>query len=160
VTEPGPRVERAAPADAAPLAALAAESLSEPWSEAAFASELRLPAARVWLIRGPAGAPAGYLAAHRVLDELQIHSLAVAPAVRRRGLGRALLERALAEPGLRLAHLEVRCNDASAQAFYAALGFGRVGRRPGFYPGGIDALSLRRVVVARAEAPPPGPPRG
>jgi ribosomal protein S18 acetylase RimI-like enzyme len=140
------RVERAAPADAAALAALAAASLPEPWSEAGFAAELAAPTARVWLVRGPAGAPLGYVAAHRVLDELQVHSLAVALAERRRGLGRALLERALGEPGLRVAHLEVRCNDASAQAFYAALGFEPVGRRPGFYPGGVDALAMARTM--------------
>jgi ribosomal protein S18 acetylase RimI-like enzyme len=151
-----PRVERATPADAAALAALAAESLPEPWSEAGFAAELAAPAARCWLLRGPAGVPLGYLAAHRVLDELQIHSLAVAPGERRRGLGRALVEHALAaEPGVRVAHLEVRCNDASAQAFYAALGFGPVGRRAGFYPGGIDAVSMSRAI----HAAPPAPPR-
>jgi ribosomal protein S18 acetylase RimI-like enzyme len=142
------RVERAGPADAAALAALAAASLPEPWSEAGFAAELGAPAARVWLVRGPAGGPVGYLAAHRVLDELQVHSLAVAEAERRRGLGRALVEHALAEPGLRVAHLEVRCNDASAQAFYAALGFRPVGRRPRFYPGGVDALTLARPMTA------------
>lgn len=153
MSDPGARVERAAPTDAVALAALAAESLPEPWSEAGFAAELAAPAARVWLVRGPAGAPAGYLAAHRVLDELQIHSLAVARRERRRGFGRALVEHALAaEPGLRAAHLEVRSNDASAQAFYAALGFRPVGRRPRFYPGGTDALSMTRAI--------PGSPRG
>jgi ribosomal protein S18 acetylase RimI-like enzyme len=153
VSETGARVERAAPADAAALARLAAESLPEPWTAAGFAAELAAPAARVWLIRGPAGGPAGYLAAHRVLDELQIHSLAVAVPARRRGLGRALVEHALAaEPGLRAAHLEVRSNDASAQAFYAALGFRPVGRRPRFYPGGVDATSMSRSLGR--------PPRG
>ena len=147
MTDGGPRVERAVPADAAALAALAAESLSEPWSAAGFAAELKAPAARVWVLRDPAGAPLAYLAAHRILDELQIHSLAVARPARRRGLGRTLVEHALhAEPGLRAAHLEVRCNDASAQAFYAALGFRPVGRRPRFYPGGVDALTMTRAL--------------
>jgi ribosomal protein S18 acetylase RimI-like enzyme len=145
----GRRITRAAPADAAALAALAAESLPAPWSEAGFVAELAAPAARVWVARGPAGEPLGYLAAHRVLDELQVHSLAVAPVERRQGLGRALFEHAFAaEAGLRAAHLEVRCNDASAQAFYAALGFRPVGRRPGFYPGGLDALSMTRLLAA------------
>jgi [ribosomal protein S18]-alanine N-acetyltransferase len=156
VSEGGPRVERAAPADAAALAALAAE-LPTPWSEAGFAGEIAAPAARIWLIRGPAGAPVGYLAAHRVLDELQVHSLAVAPRERRRGLGRALVEHALAaEPGLRAAHLEVRCNDASAQAFYAASGFRPVGRRPRFYAGGIDALTMTRTVGVDERPSPRG----
>jgi ribosomal-protein-alanine N-acetyltransferase len=99
----------------------------------------------VWVARGAAGEPVGYLVAHRVLDELQILSLAVAEGRRRRGAGRALLERALAsEPRLRVAHLEVRSNDAAAQAFYHRAGFRPVGVRRGFYPDGVDALLLAR----------------
>jgi ribosomal-protein-alanine N-acetyltransferase len=140
-----PLVARAAPGDAAAIAAIAAEALPEPWSEAGFAEEIGLPEARVWLARGGAGEPVGYLVAHRVLDELQVLSLAVAQGQRRRGTGRALLERALAsEPGLRVVHLEVRSNDAAAQAFYHRVGFRPVGLRRGFYPGGVDALLLAR----------------
>ena len=143
-----PAVERASPGDAAALARLAREALPEPWSEAGFAAELAAPPARVWVVRGPAGAPLAYLAAQRILDELHVVSLAVRAPSRRRGLGRALLEHALAaEPALAAAHLEVRANDADAQAFYRRLGFVPVGRRPGFYPGGIDAVLMTRSVT-------------
>ena len=137
-------ISRAGPEDAPALAALAAAALPEPWSEAGFAAELARPEARVWLARGGGGRVLGYLAAHRVLDELQVLSLAVASGERRHGIGRALLERALAEPGLAAAHLEVRSNDAAAQAFYERVGFRRVGLRRGFYPGGVNALLLSR----------------
>jgi ribosomal-protein-alanine N-acetyltransferase len=139
-----PRIERARVADAAALARLAAESLPEPWSEHGFAEELEAPGARVWLVRDPAGEPIAYLVAHRVLDEIQLVSLAVAATHRRRGLGRALVERALADAALASAHLEVRSNDAGAQAFYARLRFRPVGRRAGFYAGGIDAIAMSR----------------
>ena len=141
------RVELATPADAAALARLASAALPEPWSEAGFAEELAAPEARVWLVRGPAGAPVAYLVAHRVLDEMQVLSLAVDAAQRRLGLGRALVEHALADdPTLLSAHLEVRSNDAGAQAFYARLSFRPVGRRTAFYPGGIDAISMSRAL--------------
>ena len=39
-----------------------------------------------------------------------------------------------------------RSNDAGARAFYQRLCFEAVGRRPGFYPGGIDAISMTRAV--------------
>jgi ribosomal protein S18 acetylase RimI-like enzyme len=143
-------VERAARADAPALARLAAAALLEPWSEAGFAAEIGAAASRVWVIRGPAGALVGYLAAQRVLDELQVISLAVVAPSRRRGLGRALVEHALAaESGLAAAHLEVRSDDAGALAFYQRLRFAPVGRRPGFYPGGIDAISMTREVKSR-----------
>jgi ribosomal-protein-alanine N-acetyltransferase len=151
VSSEPPLVTRAAPGDAAALAAIAADALPEPWSEAGFAEEIGLPEARVWVARDPAGGAVGYLVAHRVLDELQVLSLAVAEGRRRRGAGRALLERALAsEPGLRVAHLEVRSNDAAAQAFYERVGFRPVGVRRGFYPGGVDALLLARAAPSAA----------
>jgi ribosomal-protein-alanine N-acetyltransferase len=147
----GLRIEPARSGDAAALAAIAAEALPEPWSEAGFAEEIGLPEARVWLARGGTGEPLGYLVAHRVLDELQVLSLAVVKEQRRRGAGRALLERALAsEPGLRVVHLEVRSNDAVAQAFYHRVGFRPVGLRRAFYPGGEDALLLARPAPGAA----------
>jgi [ribosomal protein S18]-alanine N-acetyltransferase len=140
-------VERARSSDAAALARLAASALPDPWSEAGFAEEIAGPSSRVWIVRGPAGAPLAYLVVHRVLDELQVLSLAVAAPHRRQGLGRALIEHALAVDGaVAAAHLEVRSNDAGAQAFYQRLCFEAVGRRPGFYPGGIDAISMTRAV--------------
>jgi ribosomal-protein-alanine N-acetyltransferase len=150
VSEEPPSIERAGPGDAPALAAIAAEALPEPWSEAGFAEEITLPEARVWLARGSKGHALGYLVAHRVLDELQILSLAVASGQRRRGTGRALLERALAsEPSLRVVHLEVRSNDAAAQAFYDRVGFRPVGLRRGFYPDAADAVLLARTVATR-----------
>ena len=139
------RVERARGDDAAALAEIAKAGLTDPWSEAAFAEEIEAGEARAWVVRDPGGRAVAYVVARRVLDEIQILSLAVAPAWRRRGLGNALVEHALAaERGWSSAHLEVRSDDAGAQAFYAALGFVGVGRRPGFYRGGIDAITMRR----------------
>ena len=143
------RVEPARGADAAALAGIARAGLPEPWSEAAFAEEIEAGESRAWVVRDPAGAPVGYLVARRVLDEVEILSLAVTPARRRRGLGSALVEHALAaENGWTSAHLVVRSDDAGAQAFYAGLGFRRVGRRPRFYRGGIDAITMRREAAS------------
>ncbi|MEN8160877.1 MAG: GNAT family N-acetyltransferase [Myxococcota bacterium] len=146
VTEAPALLRRARAEDASPLASLAAAALPEPWCEAGFRAQLARPEARVWLARAGAE-PVGFLAAHRVLDELQILALAVAAPARRRGTGRGLLERALAsEPDAREVHLEVRSNDAAAQVFYARQGFLPVGRRPAFYPDGVDAVLMRRTL--------------
>ena len=132
--------------DAAALAATAAATLPEPWTKAGFQAQLSLPKARAWLAREGART-VGFVVAHRVLEELQVLSLAVAAPFRRLGTGRALLEKVLeSEPGLREVHLEVRSNDAAAQAFCRRVGFGEVGRRPRFYPGGVDAVLMRRAL--------------
>ena len=142
-----PQVEAATAQDAPDLARLAAAALPEAWSERGFAEEIEAPQARVWVARGPAGSPIAYLVAHAVSEEIQVLSLAVDAGYRRRGIGRSLVEHALAqEPAAAIAHLEVRSNDTGAQAFYARLRFRAIGRRPGFYPGGVDAISLARVL--------------
>jgi ribosomal-protein-alanine N-acetyltransferase len=152
---------RAGSEDAVALAETAAKTLPEPWSEAGFRAQLSRPEARVWLARED-GETVGFVVVHRVLTEVQVLSLAVAAPFRRRGTGRALLERALeGEPGVREIHLEVRSNDAAAQAFYRCMGFEEVGRRPRFYPGGVDAVLMRRALrQSWAGAPAGEPPRG
>jgi ribosomal-protein-alanine N-acetyltransferase len=138
-------VVRAGAADAARLAGLSARAFEEPWSERTFAAELARADARVWLAREE-GHAAGFLSARRVLDEVHLLALAVEPARRRRGLGRALLGALLAgESGLREVQLEVREGNATARAFYAALGFVAVGRRPRYYRSGEDAVLMSRA---------------
>ena len=138
------------------LAETAAKTLPEPWSEAGFRAQLSRPEARVWLAR-EGGETVGFVVVHRVLTEVQVLSLAVAAPFRRRGTGRALLERVLeGEPGVREIHLEVRSNDAVAQAFYRCLGFEVIGRRPRFYPGGVDAVLMMRELPAESGDAPRG----
>ena len=74
-------------------------------------------------------------------------TIATAPAARRTGLGRALL-RALLERAAALGApsvlLEVRTDNAGAQALYRSAGFREVGVRRGYYqPSGADALVMR-----------------
>lgn len=90
----------------------------------------------------------GYISGLGVADEVEIHSLAVSPDWRRRGLGSRLLEAALsaaAAGGARHAFLEVRESNLAARQFYAARGFMEQRRRPRYYPDtGEAALILAR----------------
>ena len=76
-----------------------------------------------------------------------MQTLAVAPAEQGQGLGRRLLDALLDEARRREAAevlLEVRADNAPAQALYARAGFERIAVRRGYYqPGGTDALVLR-----------------
>ena len=89
----------------------------------------------------------GYVVALEAADEGEILNLAVAPAGRRRGLGRALVEAmldALRDRGVRQVYLEVRESNASARALYASGGFKEVGRRKAYYRRPVeDAIVLR-----------------
>ncbi len=97
----------------------------------------------------------GMVLARVAADEADILTIAVAPDVRRRGLGRALLLAAMAEAGRRGAKsmfLEVGVDNAAAAALYASCGFAQVGRRRGYYASGGDALVMRAALR-------PSPPR-
>ena len=43
--------------------------------------------------------------------------------------------------------LEVAADNDAAQALYASAGFVEIARRPGYYPGGRDAVVMRTVRV-------------
>ncbi len=141
--------------DAAAIARLSAACLPAPWSVAAWEGELRRPDARVWLARGPAGAPAGFVAARFAPDAAQLLALAVVPELRRRGLGRALLERvvrAAGRAGLTRIEVETPAGDVRARRFYRSQGFVAVGRRPRYYAHAEDALLLTRALATLRDA--------
>ena len=74
--------------------------------------------------------------------EAQILNLTVAPEVRRRRIGRALLRRFVADAKARGASqcfLEVRVSNRPAIDLYAAEGFAAIARRIGYYPAAGDA---------------------
>jgi ribosomal-protein-alanine N-acetyltransferase len=125
-------------------------TFSDPWSARDFrecvASDV------VFLVAAASEGVAGYVVAQDAADEAEILNLAVTPARHRGGIGRALVERALATVAQRGAHrvfLEVRESNAPARALYAALGFQEVGRRSRYYRRPVeDAIVLRAAIPA------------
>ena len=126
-------------------------AFSDPWSTRDFAECL---ASRVPFLvaeeRGT-GVLAGYAIAHVGGDEGEILNLGVAPAYRGRGLGRALVERMLAElrgRGARAVYLEVRESNVVARRLYESLGFAEVARRARYYRRPVeDAVVLRNTLA-------------
>jgi ribosomal protein S18 acetylase RimI-like enzyme len=123
------------------------------------------PHGRVWLARGagaadetppPPLAVRGYLAAWRVADELEILFVVTDPAFRRRGVGRALLGRAIAAAraeGLERVLLEVAGHNEAARALYRGFGFREGGVRPGYYADGDDAILMAFDLAEAAQSP-------
>jgi ribosomal protein S18 acetylase RimI-like enzyme len=143
-TAPSLRARPARLAECAEIAALARALLPEAWSEAQLSSEIALPEGRVW-VAADAGGPLAFVVARRELDELHVLLTGVAPAAQRRGIATRLLEALIAsERELGRVVLEVREGNAGARAFYAALGFRAVGRRPGHYADGEAAILMTR----------------
>lgn len=136
---------------AALQAALHAESFDDAWREAEIAALLASPGVFARLARD-GEAPLGFLLVRVAADEAEILTLAVSPARRRQGAGRALVEAAAEAAvlvGATALFLEVAEDNGPALALYNACGFERVGRRLGYYVRGedrVDALALRRAL--------------
>lgn len=132
-------------ADVPFVAALEKLCFSDPWSVSSIASELDNPLS-LWLVWEEDGAAAAYLGVQRVPPQADVMNVAVSPALRRRGIARALfaeLERRL--PEIDELFLEVRASNSGAIALYRTLGFEQVGRRPNYYlDPREDALILRK----------------
>lgn len=132
-------------ADVPSVAALEKLCFSDPWSVSSIASELDNPLS-LWLVWEEDGTAAAYLGVQRVPPQADVMNVAVSPALRRRGIARALfaeLERRLTE--IDELFLEVRASNSGAIALYRTLGFEQVGRRPNYYlDPREDALILRK----------------
>ncbi len=119
---------------------------ADPWSTQDFSDCVASDA--LFLVAETGDTIAGYVVALDAADEGEILNLAVAPAGRRNGLGRALVEEileALVARGVRQVYLEVRESNAPARALYAAQEFREVGRRKQYYRRPVeDAIVLRR----------------
>jgi ribosomal-protein-alanine N-acetyltransferase len=142
----GVRIRPGEPADLPAIDRIERASFADPWSQPVLLQELLASALRWPIVVEWENAVAGYLMAWRSADQLHILNIAVDPRLRRRGLGAALLDAALAEArrcGLVEVTLEVRRGNLSALALYRRYGFTQVGERPGYYPDtGEDALIL------------------
>ena len=93
----------------------------------------------------------GFSIAHREGDWSYVVTLDVAPAWRRRGLARQLMEQLEAQAraaGSLGMTLHVYAGNAGAIRFYEELGYSRAGRAENFYGRGKDALVYRKDLGA------------
>lgn len=154
------RLRPLGPFDAPVLAALHAACFpEEEWTARSLAELLSVPGAYGALAEDglEPPVPVGFVLARAAGGEAEILSLAVAPAMRRRGLGGRLLQAALDGAQMRRAGrivLEVAADNAAARNLYDAAGFAEAGRRAAYYDRRdgppADALILIRAVSADA----------
>jgi [ribosomal protein S18]-alanine N-acetyltransferase len=117
-------------------------------------SELARPFTWAWAARIPAFegdlAWVGYILTWLVADELHVLNVATDPSHRRRGIGRALVDQAVAfakERQVRIVLLEVRRGNQPAIRLYRSFGFSVLGLRRGYYSdNGEDALEMVLVL--------------
>jgi [ribosomal protein S18]-alanine N-acetyltransferase len=152
-------IRRASRGDLAGMLRIEQASFADPWTAESLSTALALDRMRV-LVAEPRDVASragdgtdgllGYVVALVIGPEAEIADLAVAPEARRQGVGRALLDRVVAEletAGVQAVYLEVRESNQAARTLYESSGFQSVGWRRGYYrcpP--EDALVLRREI--------------
>jgi ribosomal-protein-alanine N-acetyltransferase len=143
---------RLIPATAAEAPALSqahALGFEAPWSSRDIATLFDGPGVFGFLV-SEADRPAGMILCRVVLEDAEVLTLAVDPAMRSRGVGRALVQasvEAAATAGATAVFLEVAVDNAPALALYDRAGFRRAGLRSAYYDRGaagqVDAIAMR-----------------
>jgi len=136
-------------ADTAEVVALEESVYPHPWSRGNFLDSLA-NAYPAWVLRDQGGALLGYFLLMTVVDEAHLLNVAVSAEMQGQGLGRFLLNQAVAcARGLGMASvlLEVRPSNLRALEIYRRYGFAQIGRRKGYYPAADqqreDAIVMR-----------------
>jgi ribosomal-protein-alanine N-acetyltransferase len=129
-----------------------------PWTPGNFVDSI---AAGYWtrLAFDAEGRLAAYAVAMRIVDEMHLLNLTVAPALQGRGLAQAMLDRLQAESvtlGLETLWLEVRVSNARARRLYHWRGLREVGLRRDYYPAPFGerehAVVMRLTLATGTEA--------
>jgi ribosomal-protein-alanine N-acetyltransferase len=135
-TLPPFRIRPAVLADVDAVAAIEAAAFSNPWHPQTIRSLVAQGRARILVGEDPSEGIVGYAVIWWALDQGELANLAVKEEYRGRGLGAALLERAMAEARAHQVEslfLEVRESNRKAQNLYLARGFIQVAVRRDYY---------------------------
>ena len=92
----------------------------------------------------------GFLIARHLAPEWELENIVVAPAARRTGLGKGLLEALLThvrEANSSSVFLEVRESNRAARALYEQAGFRETGRRKSYYANPSEDAILYRLTL-------------
>lgn len=119
---------------------------ADAWSEAMMRGELSdQPRTRHYVVAEVGDRVVGYAGLAVAADQADVQTIAVLAGHRRSGIGAALMDALLAEAvrrGATSVFLEVRADNAPAQAMYERFGFRRLGLRRRYYEDGTDAITM------------------
>ena len=140
-------IRRMTLADVPAVHAIEVATFAMPWSLESLQNEMeRNACARYLIAEDESGALIAYAGAWIVFDEAHVTNVAVAQAMRGRGIGRAILAALMqyaANMGALVLTLEVRKSNTVALALYQSMGFSQLGVRKRYYEdNGEDALLL------------------
>lgn len=126
---------------------------SEPWSEKALEESLASSLSHFFVFVED-GRVIGYMGLYAVAGEGSVTNVATHPDHRRKGVGKALVENAVAigkELGLEYITLEVRQSNLPARELYEKCGFQIVGKRRNFYTAPTEDAIIMNCFLDKEE---------
>ena len=154
-----PCIRLAASDDAADIAQLSRHAIEQglawSWTPRRVTHCLQDPATNV-IVKRERSTLTGFSIMRYGDEDAHLLLLAVAPALRRRGIGSELLawlERTARVAGLRAIRLELRSGNGPARAFYRRHGFSETGQLSGYYQGIEDATRMMKPLRTVPETP-------
>jgi ribosomal-protein-alanine N-acetyltransferase len=144
------RIREMGPADLDGVMTIEEASFPTPWSRGMFIEDFPRDFSDILVASGTEDEVLGYSVCWTIAGESHLLNIAVHPARRGEGIGRALLSaciRRSARAGASVIFLEVRAGNEAAQRLYRSMGFAIRGIRKGYYTDtGEDAVVLDREV--------------
>ena len=128
-------VRKALPEDLPMIAEIEKLSFHTPWSFESIESFYYRKTSDIYVWRDR-NRISGYIIAEHVLDQAELHRIAMVPFIRKMGIGTLLFRefrRRYQEIGVETIYLEVRESNEAAYQFYLKNGFEEYGRRAKYY---------------------------
>ena len=128
-------IQRMTQDDIEEIARLEKSSFSDPWAKENFREELKHRFSIPLVVRS-GQTIIGYICLWHIEDQMEIANFAVSPDLRRRGIGREMMERVLweaGERGCRNLILSVRESNRPAIELYTSCGFEEAYRKRNYY---------------------------
>ena len=137
-------VRKALPEDLPMIAEIEKPSFHRPWSFDSIESFYYRKTSDIYVWRDR-NRISGYIIAEHVLDQAELHRIAMIPFIRKMGIGTLLFHefrRRYQEIGVDTIYLEVRESNEAAYQFYLKNGFEEYGRRAKYYKDPIEDAIL------------------
>lgn len=133
--------------DLAALLAIDLASNPHPWRESAFQAALNSQSDEIYLYKQQ-GKIVGFIVWQSIIDEMELHLIAIDPAFRRQKIATKLLQYLFQAAYLRSVKrvlLEVRASNDAAIQLYEQQGFTVFSVRKNYYEGKEDALLMEKL---------------
>ena len=130
------RFMRMQPDDVSEVLAIENDAYAHPWTRGNFKDSLDSKY-ETWILRAASGMLTGYFLMMLAVDDAHLLNLAVRSGLYGQGIGRALLDHAVAiarSENMSSILLEVRPSNRRAINVYERYGFFQIGLRKGYYP--------------------------